>query len=186
MPVAEAGFEEINMLLRAMKETFSPLQTGKLGPCIIKKGEGDASQPIDVVPFELEVYRGFTKERFPSFNKALDEYFGKREAASFTEQIIAVKKEKTDILERRLKQQEEAVEKYGKESEKQTSIAESIYANYQAVEDVLNVLSNARGKGYSWDQIRSTIKAAKDSVPAARSILSIDPATGTVVLDIGA
>ncbi|WP_214044432.1 ribosome rescue protein RqcH [Methanomethylovorans sp.] len=185
MPVAEAGFEEINMLLRAMKETFSPLQTGKLGPCIIKKGEGDASQPIDVVPFELEVYHGLTKECFPSFNKALDEYFGKREAASVTEQIIAVKKEKTDILERRLKQQEEAVEKYGKESEKQTSIAESIYANYQAVEDVLNVLSNARGKGYSWDQIRSTIKAAKDSVPAARSILSIDPATGTVVLDIG-
>ena len=184
LPVAEAGLEEIKMLLRAMKETFSPLQTGKLDPCIIKKGEGDASQSIDVVPFELEVYRELTKERFPSFNKALDEYFGKREAASITEQVIAVKKEKVDLLERRLKQQEEAVEKYGKESEKQTSIAETIYANYQAVEDVLNVLSNARDKGYSWDQIKSTIKAAKDSVPAAKSILSIDSATGTVVLDL--
>ena len=39
--------------------------------------------------------------------------------------------------------------------------------------------------GYSWDQIKSILKAAKDSVPAARSILSIDQATGTVVLDLG-
>lgn len=184
LPVAEVGLEEINLLLHAMKEMFSPLQTGKLDPCVIKKGEGDASQSIDVVPFELEVYRGLAKERYPSFNKALDEYFGKREAASITEQVVAVKKEKVDLLERRLRQQEEAVEKYGKETAKQTSIAESIYANYQAVEDVLNVLSNARDKGYSWDQIKSILKAAKDSVPAAKSILSIDQATGTVVLDL--
>ncbi len=80
----------------------------------------------------------------------MDEYFGKREAASITQQAVSVKKEKVDLLERRLRQQEEAVEKYGKEAEKQTSVAETIYANYQAVEDVLKVLTSARDKGYSW------------------------------------
>ncbi|MBC7084999.1 MAG: NFACT family protein [Methanomethylovorans sp.] len=184
LPVFEVGSEEISLLLRAMKETFLPLRTGKLDPYIIKKTEGDSSKSIDVVPIEMEVYRDFPKVHFPSFNQALDEYFGKREAAAINEQIGAVRKEKVNLLERRLKQQEEAVDKYGKEAAKQTAIAETIYANYQMIEDLLKILSSAREKGYSWDQIKSIIKAAKDSVPAAKSILGIDSATGILTLEL--
>lgn len=183
-PAIEAGEEDVSAISMAIADVFSPLIAGELKPCIVKKEVKGELEPFTVVPFELEQFREFEKEYFESFNKALDEYFGKSSAQAVFEQVEFVKKEKVNIFERRLKQQQDAIKKFEKDTQKYTSMAEKIYAHYQDVESIMSVLEDARSKGYSWDDIRSIIKKAKDSMPAAKSIVGIDPATGTLVMEL--
>lgn len=180
LSISEVTEEHVGKLILSIQELFNPLITGNLNPCIVKKDE----KVIDVVPFDLKLYLNYSKEYYSHFNKALDEYFGKKEAASHTNQLVAVKKEKVDVLERRLRQQQEAVEKYGINSKKQVYLAEFIYANYQTIDELLEVLKNARNKDYSWDEIKSILKKAKDTIPNAKLIVSIDQVKGIIQMNI--
>ncbi|TGC09669.1 ribosome rescue protein RqcH [Methanolobus halotolerans] len=180
----ELGDDEISALAGSFKGLFTPLLEGELSPCVVKKDVKGEIQPIDVVPFELSVYSDLEKDSFPSFNKALDEFFGKKAAEEVRGVVESVKKEKTDVFERRLKKQQEAIENFGKDAEKQVQIAEKIYAHYVDIEEVLAVLDKARQKGYTWDEIRKILKEAKGTLPAAKNIVSIDSASGKVVLDL--
>lgn len=183
-PAKGMDSEGVARIAGSMRELFSPLIKGELSPYVVKKEIKGETRPVDVAPFELRSHAGLEKEAFPSFNKALDAFFGKRSAEGVTQVVEAVKKEKVDVFERRLKKQEEAIENFGRDAEKQVEVAEKIYAHYQAIETVTGVLESARQKGYSWDEIRSILKKAKDTVPAAKTISSIDPATGKMVLDL--
>ncbi len=180
----DMGQEGIARIAGALRDMFSPLVKGEFSPYIVKKDIKGEVKPFDVSPFELKIHAGLEKEAYPSFNKALDGFFGKRSAEEVTEVVEAVKKEKVDVFERRLKRQEEALENFGREAEKHVDIAEKIYAHYQAIEEVMGVLENAREKGYSWDEIKSILKKAKETLPAAKSISGIDSATGKVTLDL--
>ncbi|MEZ5335969.1 MAG: ribosome rescue protein RqcH [Methanolobus sp.] len=183
-PAKDADSGDITAIIAAFKEVFSPLLSGNLQPCVVKKEIKGEMQAFDVLPFELNIYKEYEKESFPTFNAALDELFGKLAAESVQEQVTAVKKEKVNVFERRLQKQEAAIEKFSKDAEKQTNIAEKIYAHYVEIEQIIAVLLQARDKGYSWDEIRSIIKKAKDTVPGAKWIVSIDSSAGNIVLDL--
>lgn len=176
--------QDVSAIHGSLKDVFSPLLSGELKPQIIKKEVNGELEPHNVVPFELEQYRDFEKQYFDSFNSALDEFFGKLSAESVAEQVQVVKKEKVNIFERRLQQQQSAILNFETKSEKFTAIAEQVYAHYQPIEELLEVLNGARKKGYSWDEIKSILKQAKDTLPAARMIISINSAEGTVVVDL--
>jgi predicted ribosome quality control (RQC) complex YloA/Tae2 family protein len=180
----DAGSDAIVAIIAALKDSFSPLLAGDLKPCLVKKEIKGEKQAFDVLPFELDIYRDYEKEAFPTFNAALDSFFGKMAAESVREQVVAVKKEKVDVFERRLQKQQAAIEKFGTDAEKQTLVAEKIYAHYVEIEEIINILKQARAKGYSWDEIKSIIKKAKESVPSAKMIASIDSAAGNIVLDL--
>ncbi|WP_406660763.1 ribosome rescue protein RqcH [Methanolobus sp. ZRKC3] len=176
--------DEISSIALSLKDVFSPLQKNELSPCLVKKEIKGQLEAFDAIPFELGIYSDYVKESFPSFNKALDELFGKKSAEEVKEVVEAVKKEKVDVFERRLQKQQSAIKNFGKDAEKQTQIAEKIYAYYVEVEEILSVLENAREKGYSWDEIRSILKKAKETIPASKKIVSIDSASGKVVFDL--
>ncbi|WP_440953386.1 ribosome rescue protein RqcH [Methanococcoides sp. FTZ1] len=180
----EAGHDDVLALCEAVKVVFSPITEKQLKPCIVKKKVKDGLEAVDVIPLELEQYSSDEKEFFPSFNKALDEFFGKKASEEVIEQVVAIKKEKVDVFERRLRKQEEAIKNFEKDANRLTTIAEKIYEHYQNIEELLSILENARDKGYSWDEIRSILKKAKDDLPAARTIESIDPAEGIIVMDL--
>ncbi len=151
----------------------------------VKKEINGKLETFDVLPFDLIRYSGFEKEYFDSFNTALDEFFGKKALEQVEEVKEAQKKEKTlGVYERRLLQQEESLAKFEKEIEKNNTLAETVYANYTVIEELLSVLNGARSKGYSWDEIRSILKQAKKTVPTAQKITNIDPRTGTVAVNL--
>ncbi|AKB48518.1 hypothetical protein MSKOL_2741 [Methanosarcina sp. Kolksee] len=157
----------------------------KLRPQHVKKEINGKLETFDVLPFDLIRYSGFEKEYFDSFNTALDEFFGKKALEQVEEVKAAQKKEKTlGVYERRLLQQEGSLTKFEKEIEKNNTLAETVYANYQVIEELLSVLNSARSKGYSWDEIRSILKHAKKTVPSAQKITNIDPRTGTIAVNL--
>ncbi|WP_316558809.1 ribosome rescue protein RqcH [Methanimicrococcus stummii] len=141
----------------------------------------------DVVALDLAQYKDLPFIEFKTFSEALDEAFGKAAL-----KVVETKKEevkqdkKLGIYERRLKQQTETIEKFNREIEKNTKVAEAIYSNYAFVESILNVLNASRDKGYSWDEIKKIIEAAKkeNSNEAAKAILSIQPAEASVTVDL--
>jgi predicted ribosome quality control (RQC) complex YloA/Tae2 family protein len=183
-PAKEIGSDGIQAIISALQDLFKPLLSGDLKPCLVKKEDKGELKPLDVLPLELSIYEDFENELFPTFNAALDGFFGKAAAESVQEAVTAVKKEKVDVFARRLQKQEAAIEKFGMDADKQTRVAEVIYANYVEIEEVINVLKNARDKGYSWDEIKSIVKKAKDTVPAAKWIENINSAEGNIVLNL--
>jgi len=157
----------------------------KLRPQHVKTEINGKMETFDVLPFDLIRYSEYEKEYFDSFNTALDEFFGKKELEQVAEVKEAEKKEKNlGVYERRLLQQEDSLAKFEKEIEKNSTIAEIVYANYQLIEELFSVLNGARAKGYSWDEIRSILKQAKKAVPAAQKITNIDQKTGTVTVEL--
>ncbi|MDY0267008.1 MAG: ribosome rescue protein RqcH [Methanimicrococcus sp.] len=141
----------------------------------------------DVVALNLVQYQELPYSEFETFSQALDEAFGKPALSAVKTKKEEVKKDqKLGVYERRLKQQTETIEKFNREIEKNTSIAEAIYSNYAFVESVLNVLSASREKGYSWDEIKKIIEKAKkeNTNAAAKAILSIQPADAAVTVDL--
>ncbi|MBW6470199.1 MAG: NFACT family protein [Methanosarcinaceae archaeon] len=180
----DVSSQDVSAIHGSLKDVFSPLLSGELKPQIIKKEVKGEFEPLDVIPFELEQYRDLQKQYFDSFNGALDEFFGKLSAESVVEEVQVVKKEKVNIFERRLLQQQTAIKDFETNSDKITTIAEKVYANYQPIEELLEVLNGAREKGYSWDNIKSILKQAKDTLPAAKMIVSINSAEGTIVVDL--
>jgi len=205
-PAKEATLEDAEKLQNALQDLFSPLFRGRaaakpegepeteagietqipgLRPQHVKQEINGKIETFDVVPFDLKRYSDYEKEYFDSFNTALDEFFGKKALEQVAEVKEAEKKEKTlGVFERRLLQQEESLAKFGKEIEKNNALAEIVYANYQVIEELFSVLNGARAKGYSWDEIRSILKQAKKTVPAAQKITNIDPKTGTIMVDL--
>ncbi len=166
-------------------ETGIEYETLGLKPQHVKKEINGKMETFDVLPFDLIRYSEREKEYFDFFNTALDEFFGKKAL----ENIEIVKEAETteknlNVYERRLLQQEASLEKFDKEIEKNNMLAEAVYANYQLIEKLFSVFNKARSKGYSWDEIRSILKKANYTLPAAQRITNIDQKTGTVTVDL--
>lgn len=170
---------EIQLVVNGLNELFRPLKEGTLRPNIVLRDGKD----VDVLPIELSRYAGYQKVYFESFNKALDEYYSKHIVAEAKAEVVEKKAEKLGVLERRLKQQEDAIAKFEKEEKEYVRKGELIYAEYGAVDDVIKVIKGARSRGISWDDIRKILKDAKKAGnPAASMIQSVDPAANTVAV----
>ncbi|HTX44245.1 MAG TPA: ribosome rescue protein RqcH, partial [Methanocella sp.] len=168
---------EIRLVASGLGELFKPLREGNLKPHIVLQD----GREVDVLPIELKRYENYQKIYFESFNKALDEYFSKHIVAEAKAEVVEKKAEKLGVFERRLRQQEDAIAKFEKEEKENVRKGEIIYAEYNTVNEIINVINGARAKGYSWDDIRKTLKDAKKAGnPAASLIQSVDPAAGTV------
>ncbi|HUL62168.1 MAG TPA: ribosome rescue protein RqcH [Methanocella sp.] len=172
---------EVHLLLNGIRTLFKPLVEGNLRPHVVR-AEG---KDVDVLPLELNKYASFEKVYFATFNQALDAYFGARTATEIRAAATEKKAEKTGPLERRLRQQEEAIAKFDRDATEDVRRGEIIYADYQRVDEIIKVIGSARAKGYSWDDIRKTLKAARTAGNAAASaIQAVDPARGTVTVSL--
>jgi predicted ribosome quality control (RQC) complex YloA/Tae2 family protein len=172
---------EVHLLLNGIRTLFKPLVEGNLRPHIVRADGKD----LEALPLELRRYEGFEKVYFQTFNEALDAYNSARTISEIKAAATEKKVEKTGPLERRLKQQEDAIAKFDKDEADHVRKGEIVYADYQQVEDIIKVIGSARAKGISWDDIRKTLKEAKKAGNhAASAIQSIDPAKGTITVTL--
>ncbi len=210
-PAAELTDAEIQIIYDTINEMLDPIRKSSFSPRLILKEKKDMGKAepaaqsgaapettpaftlppgmeiADVVALDLAQYKDLPFVGFKTFSEALDEAFGKTALKEVEVKKEEVKQDKKlGIYERRLKQQTETIEKFDREIEKNTKIAETIYSNYAFIESILNVLNGARDSGRSWDEIKKIIETAKkeNSNEAAKAILSIQQADASVTVDL--
>nr|WP_263641292.1 hypothetical protein [Methanobrevibacter arboriphilus] len=70
-------------------------------------------------------------------------------------------KKKLENMKKRLKIQNETLTGFKKTIKVSKQKGDLLYANYSQIENLLNVIQNARSKEYPWKEIAKTLKDAK-------------------------
>ncbi|MDI6811853.1 MAG: ribosome rescue protein RqcH, partial [archaeon] len=95
------------------------------------------NEKVNVLPFELEVYKTKEKVIFTSFNDAADEFFTTQIAERIEEQANAEHEAEVSKYERVLNEQIDALHKFQLKEEECIRKGELIYARYTEIEEIL-------------------------------------------------
>jgi predicted ribosome quality control (RQC) complex YloA/Tae2 family protein len=148
-------------------------------PCIVFDGEA----AVDVLPVPLEYYGGMRHEFYPSFNKALDEYFTTHEIAGLERVETEEFRKELEHLMARLEEQRQTQTKYLEREQAHKKAGEAIFMHLGEVEEILDVIREARKK-FSWREIMERLQKGKDLVPEAALVKEILPKEGVVVMEL--
>jgi len=159
---------ELNNLLKAIKS----LCNNKINPFSVY----DKENIVDISPFNLELYKGFKKQDFKSYNEALDSYFtDKVKEEKIDESEIAHKKQ-ADKLNKIIDEQKNQIKRMEVSVKTNNEKAEMIYSNYKLIDEILQEIKKAREK-YSWQEIKEKLKGHK-------IIKDINEKEGQIIIEI--
>lgn len=127
-------------------------------------------------PFPLAGSKGAVL--YPTFSDALAAYY----PLPKMEEKEEAKREVLSREERIRRQQEGAILKFEEKIRDSERAAELIYENYPDIQQLIDILKAASEK-LSWQDIEKLIKNANH--PAAKMIVSVNPADASVVVDLG-
>jgi predicted ribosome quality control (RQC) complex YloA/Tae2 family protein len=171
-------------LYDALSGLAADLRAGRFDPRVYV----DDGAVVDVAPFALSEREALDAESFDSFNAAVDSYFGRLRREDEAE-ATAPDDQRPDFeaeiekQERIVEQQRNAIDEFEVQAEREREKAESLYANYDLVDEVLSTVRAAREEGVPWDDIRETLAAGADrGVTAAEAVVDVDGSEGTVTL----
>lgn len=168
-PAKDLTEKEINSIYKGLKSIFDDLSNENFKPQIIKGNKED------VVPIDLIQYKDFEKETYETFNEACDEFYSKKVNTGIKDIKEAAWNKKVNKFEKRLRLQEETMDNFKKTIETCQNKGEIIYSNYTTIENLVNVVNQAREKDYSFKEIGKTLKQAKkDGLKEAENYESID------------
>ena len=166
---SELNEKKVNSLYKGLKSIFDELTNENYTPQIVK-GEKE-----DVVPIDLIQYKDFEKETYETFDEACDEFYSKKVNSDIKNIKEAAWNKKVNKFEKRLHLQEETVANFEETIETCQNKGEVIYSNYTIIENLVNVVNQARSKDYSFKEIGKTLKKAKkDGLKEAETYESID------------
>jgi predicted ribosome quality control (RQC) complex YloA/Tae2 family protein len=132
----------------------------------------DGDDVIDIAPAELQLYKENEKEMFVSFSAALDSMI----ATAKEEEELEFVDPEVEKLQRRVDRQKETIEEYRNEAADLKARADSIYMNYEKINELLEVLS-AQSKKMGWDKL-------KEGAMKIPFVSSIDPSKNKVTADL--
>ena len=131
----------------------------------------DGEDVVDITPADLMIYRDHEKKEFPTVSSAVEDLMsraGEKEEKEYVDPEL-------EKLRRRIDKQTETIESYKRDSDSLRVKADSIYANYQQVDELLKVL-NEQSQKLTWDKL----KAGAMKIPF---VVSIDPSKTTVTAE---
>jgi predicted ribosome quality control (RQC) complex YloA/Tae2 family protein len=154
--------EQANALFKSIKS----ITARKTEPFVVYTDKG-----ADAVPFELEVYKDFKKERKESFSSAFES------AAMHGEARKATRSQKeAERIEKLIRIQEEKIKELEKSAAENQKKGEVIYEKYNLLKEILEEIKKARKK-YSWKEIKGKLKGHN-------LIKEVNEKTGEVVLEV--
>ncbi len=178
-PNSEITSEQIEGLYSGFKDLFNNLTDDNIKPQIVKKDSKE-----DVVALDLKKYDNFEKTYFETFNEACDEFYSKKVNSDIKNIKESAWNKKVNKFEKRLRLQEETLDNFYKTIEDSQHKGEVIYSNYTTIENIINVVNQARSKDYSFKEIGKILKKAKkDGMEEAQIYESIDK-LGVLTLNI--
>lgn len=150
-PARDLDDEVLESLLSSLAELMDEISHPS--PIIVF----DNNIPTDVAPIKLKRYENLKQEGRDTFSEALLEYI--------RSQPKEVKDERVGKLERRKRQQEEALQKHGEKARKSHELAEFFYTHYELI-----------------DRAIRTIRSGE--APSGIHVVSKDPKRKTAILKI--
>ena len=171
--------EQLTALFNGFKSLFDNLGEEFIKPQIAKNENKE-----DVIPLDLIKYENYEKTYYTTFNEACDEFYSKKVNTDIKSVKESAWNKKVNKFEKRLKLQQETLDNFNKTIEDSQHKGEVIYSNYPTIENIINVVNQARDKDYSFKEIGKILKKAKkDGMPEAQIYESIDK-LGVLTLNI--
>lgn len=166
----DVSYDEIIKLNDAINELFNRVSTQPNPQIIVENGENK-----DLVPINLNNYSSFESKSFETFNKAADDFYSKKIVNEIKSQEEDAWAKRIGKFKKRLSMQEESLKGFYNTIEDTQHKGDTIYAHYSDIQQILDVISNARLK-YSWKEISSIIKKSKKEggIPELNVIESVD------------
>ena len=178
-PNTEITEEQLSALYTGFKNLFNSLNDKSINPQIVKNDSKE-----DVVALDLVKYDDFEKTYYETFNEACDEFYSKKVNTDIKNTQESAWNKKVNKFEKRLRLQEETLDNFNKTIDDSQHKGEIIYSNYTSIENIINVVNQARSKDYSFKEIGKTLKKAKkDGMAEAQIYESIDK-LGVLTLNI--
>lgn len=177
--LSESNF---NDLYESFKGLRNQLLFGSIDAHIIKDQQGNE---VTVLPFETEIFKDFEKVTYPTFNAAVDDFYSKIDYNS-----IKTPKDQTVInqienQEKILANQQEYLEELKVKKKKYYVIGDFLYANFNKLEKLLLVISNAKKKGYNWKEINDKLQQAKiEGLDGAEFFEKVLPAMNQLLVNV--
>jgi len=169
---AQLDVEEMGLLFENLGVLFRMADTG-VRPHIIRR-DGKAES---VLPVELPPKAGEVLEPYPSFNEAVEAYFGETMVDERPDVVSEEFMGHVTKLERTAEQQRTAEREHEEEVKRSVRYGDIVYANYKFVEETL------------WDVLQSKDALGwEDAVRRAAGIPHIkrlEPSDSTIVLLLG-
>jgi len=122
---------------------------------------------IDVVPFEMEIYKDEVKEDKESFNEAVDEYFTNLRAEGKKGEATKDYEKELQRVRIVITKQKETIAEMEKDIDKFKEMGDCIYAHFQEIDDVLKGIKKAKSEGKKWMEFLEEMKL-KVTSPADR------------------
>ena len=191
LDIADADEEDYRRVFDALDRLREDVASADVDPRLYRTGE-EPPRVVDVTPFPLEERDEYVPEAFDTFNAAVDQYFYEFDRSQDDEgSDEAPGDDSPDFeseiakYERIIEQQEGAIEGFEQDAEAYRERAESLYANYGLVDDVLETVRAAREDDVPWDDIEAKFQAgAEQGIDAAEAVVGLDGSEGTVTLSL--
>ncbi|ERH10452.1 MAG: putative eukaryotic snRNP-like RNA-binding protein [halophilic archaeon J07HX64] len=184
LDVAAVDDTTIDRLYATVGELGARLRGGDLDPRVYR--DGSDSPRVDVTPVPMRERAGFDANPFDSFTGALDDYYTSLDEE--TEPAGSDRPEFEAEIEKRkriIEQQRGAIESFEQQAAAERETAQSLYANYDLVDEVLTTVRTARDAGHSWDDIAARFEhGAEQGIDAAQAVDTVDGSEGTVTLSV--
>lgn len=174
--------ENLKILFKSFKDLRNQLLFGNINACIIIDNDGTE---LAVIPFEMKMYDDFDKRFFDSFNGAVDAFYSKIDSEVIKKPSDEKIKKKIKVQEKILNNQLEYLEELKIKKQKYYEYGNFIYSHFKQLENMLNVVLNARSKGYSWEEIDNKLNSAKlENLEGTEFYKKIIPSTKQLIINI--
>ena len=178
-PNSEISNEQLTALHKGFEDLFNNLTAETVKPQIVKKESKE-----DVVALDLVKYDDYEKTYYETFNEACDEFYSKKVNTDIKNVKETAWNKKVNKFEKRLQLQQETLDNFYTTIKESQHKGETIYSNYTTIENIVNVVNQARSKDYSFKEIGKILKKAKkDGMAEAQIYESIDK-LGVLTLNI--
>jgi predicted ribosome quality control (RQC) complex YloA/Tae2 family protein len=168
---SELDEDEAGRVADSVASLIDDFGTGKAGVGVL----GEDGALVEVHPGGMLPAPAGDAVEFATFNlavEALADTFSEKEA----QVLPGAPSSRVEETRRMARQQEEAVERYGKEAVVLKARGDAIYEHYSRCEEVLKSVIEAKER-LGWDEVKKRLAASDESVTA-------DPSTGKVRLEV--
>ncbi|MCD7782111.1 MAG: NFACT family protein [Methanosphaera sp.] len=166
--------EQIIQLNDALKLLFRKLEDNVDCQIIVEEKNGKMVNK-DFIPISLNKYKDYESKHYDDFNKTVDEFYSTKIVNNVHDQQEKKWQKRIGKYEKRLKMQEDTLKGFYKTIDDTQHKGDTIYAHYNEIQQVIDVLHDAREK-YSWKEIKSIIKKSKKegNIPELAMIDNVD------------